>query len=236
MPLTAHLAELRSRLIKSVLGLLIAFGICFTVVEEIFEILTAPLRRAQIPGLVLIGTAVPEAFFTKVKVAFFAALVLALPLLLWQSWQFVVPGLYEHEKRYARYFVFFGTFFFLLGAVFCYQVVFPATFSFFLSRYQAIQVHPAIRITEYLIFASKLLIAFGVAFELPVCGYFLTRIGIIDHRFLIRQFRYAIIAIFILAAVLTPPDVISQVLLAFPLALLYGISILAAYLAQKPNR
>jgi sec-independent protein translocase protein TatC len=235
MPLTAHLAELRSRLIKSVLGLLIAFGVCFTVVEEIFEILTAPLRRAQIPGLVLIGTAVPEAFFTKVKVAFFAALVLALPLLLWQSWQFVVPGLYEHEKRYARYFVFFGTFFFLLGAVFCYQVVFPATFSFFLSRYQAIQVHPAIRITEYLIFASKLLIAFGVAFELPVCGYFLTRIGIIDHRFLIRQFRYAIIAIFILAAVLTPPDVISQVLLAFPLALLYGISILAAYLAQKPK-
>jgi len=236
MPLTAHLGELRSRLIKSLLALLLAFGICFTVVEEIFQMLTAPLRGLQIPGLVLIGTAVPEAFFTKMKVAFFAALVLAWPLLLWQSWQFVAPGLYEHEKRYARFFVSFGTLFFLLGAAFCHQIVFPATFTFFLSRYQALDVQPAIRIAEYLIFASRLLIAFGVAFELPVCAYFFTRIGLIDHRFLMRQFRYAIIGIFILAAVLTPPDVIAQVLLVFPLALLYGIGIIAAYVAGKSPR
>src|SRR5262245_12866220 len=144
MPLTAHLAELRSRLIKSLLALLLAFSICFTVVEEIFQMLTAPLHGLQIPGLVLIGTAVPEAFFTKIKVAFFAALVLAWPLLLWQGWQFVAPGLYEHERRYARFFVSFGTLFFLLGAVFCQQIVFPAKFPFLLSRYQAVTVQPGI--------------------------------------------------------------------------------------------
>ena len=233
MPLTAHLAELRSRLVKTLLALAAAFAVCFAFVETIFAILIAPLARIHIKDLTLIGTAISEAFFTKLKVAFLASLVLALPVILWQVWQFIAPGLYEHEKRPARYFVFFGTFFFLLGAAFCYEVVFPASFTFFLSRYQGIAVRPAIRIGEYLTFSSKLLVAFGVAFQMPVLAYFLARIGLIDGRFLIRQFRYAIIGIFILAAVLTPPDVISQVLLAVPLTLLYGVSILSAYVAAR---
>jgi sec-independent protein translocase protein TatC len=233
MPLTGHLAELRSRLIKSLVALLATFALCFTFAEPLFEFLTAPLRRLRVPDLTLIGTAVTEAFFTKMKVAFFAALILALPVILWQSWQFVAPGLYEHEKRYARYFVFFGTLFFLLGAAFCYEVVFSAAFDFFLSRYRAIDVRPALRLGEYLTFASKLMIAFGVAFEFPICAYFFTRIGLIDHRFLVRQFRYAILVIFIIAAVLTPPDVISQVFLAVPLTALYGVSILVAYVARR---
>lgn len=233
MPLTAHLAELRSRLIKSLLALSAAFAVAYAFVERIFDILTAPLAQIHIKDLTLIGTAVSEAFFTKLKVAFLASLVLALPVILWQAWQFIAPGLYEHEKRPARYFALFGTFFFLLGAAFCYQVVFPAGLIFFLSRYEAIDVRPAIRIGEYLTFSSRLLIAFGVAFEMPVLGYFFTRIGLIDHRFLIRQFRYALIGIFILAAVLTPPDVISQVLVAIPLTLLYGVSIVAAYVARR---
>lgn len=233
MPFTAHLEELRSRLIRSLLAVVAAFSLSFTFAERIFAILTAPLLRLQAPGLSLIGTGVPEAFFTKIKVAVIAALFLAFPVILWESWQFVAPGLYEHERRYARSFVFFGTLLFLVGAYFCYAVVFEAGYGFFLKRYEALGVRPAIRVGEYLSFASQLLLAFGVIFELPVAAFFLTRIGILDHRFLIHQFRYAVIFLFILAAILTPPDIVSQILLAVPLILLYGVSILVAYLARQ---
>lgn len=235
MPFTAHLEELRSRLIRSLLAVVAAFSLSFTFAERIFAILTAPLLRLQAPGLSLIGTGVPEAFFTKIKVAVIAALFLAFPVILWESWQFVAPGLYEHERRYARSFVFFGTLLFLIGAYFCYAVVFEAGYGFFLKRYEALGVRPAIRVGEYLSFASQLLLAFGVIFELPVAAFFLTRIGILDHRFLIHQFRYAVIFLFILAAILTPPDIVSQILLAVPLILLYGVSILVAYLARQKN-
>ncbi|MGH7830315.1 MAG: twin-arginine translocase subunit TatC [Candidatus Binatia bacterium] len=232
MPFTAHLEELRSRLIKSLLAVGIAFLACFAFAETIFSVLTAPLLRLQTPGLTLIGTGVAEAFFTKIKVSFIVSLLLSLPVTLWQGWQFIAPGLYEHERRYTRQFVSFGTLFFVLGAWFCYRVIFEVGYEFFLRRYEAMEIRPAIRIGEYLSFSSKLLLAFGIAFELPVLAYFLTRIGLIDHRFLIRQFRYAILLIFVLAAVLTPPDVVSQVLLAVPLTTLYGVSIAVAYFAK----
>lgn len=233
MPFTAHLGELRARLIKSLLAIVVAFGICFAYAEHFFHFLTAPILQIKAPGFTLIGTGVPEAFFTKVKVAFVASLFLSSPVLLWQAWQFIAPGLYESEKRYARNFVFFGTLFFFLGAWFCYAVVFQLGYSFFLERYQVIDVRPAIKIGEYLSFSSKLLLAFGITFELPVLAYFFTRIGLIDHRFLIRQFRYSILVIFILAAILTPPDLISQILLTLPLTALYGISIIVAYFARR---
>lgn len=232
MPFTGHLEELRSRLIRSLLAVVAAFSLSFTFAEQIFAILTAPLLRLQAPGLSLIGTGVPEAFFTKIKVAVIAALFLAFPVILWESWQFVAPGLYEHERRYARSFVFFGTLLFLVGAYFCYAVVFEAGYGFFLKRYEALGVRPAIRVGEYLSFASQLLLAFGVIFELPVAAFFLTRIGVLDHRFLIHQFRYAVIFLFILAAILTPPDIVSQILLAVPLILLYGVSIGVSYFAR----
>lgn len=233
MPFTAHLEELRSRLIKSLLALAAAFVVCYALAEGIFSILTAPLLRLRVPGLTLIGTGVPEAFFTKIKVAFIASAFLSLPVILWQTWQFIAPGMYEHEKRYARTFVLFGTLFFLLGAWFCYEVIFRVGYGFFLGRYQAVDVRPAIRIGEYLSFSSRLLLAFGIIFELPVFAFFLARVGLIDHLTLIRQFRYAIVLIFLLAAILTPPDLVSQVLLALPLTLLYGVSIGVAYLARK---
>lgn len=236
MPFTSHLEELRSRLIKTFLAITAAFSLSYTFAEEIFSFLTAPLLRIQAPGLALIGTGVPEAFFTKIKVALIAALFLSFPVILWQAWQFVAPGLYEQEKRYARGFVLFGTLLFLLGAWFCYAVIFQVGYSFFIKRYQALGVRPAIRIGEYLSFSSQLLLAFGVTFELPVVAYFFTRIGLLDHRILIHQFRYAIIFIFIVAAVLTPPDIVSQILLALPLLLLYGVSIGVAYLARQKNR
>lgn len=233
MPLTGHLGELRSCLVKSCLTVAAAFSVSYLYVEEIFSFLTIPLLRQKATGLMLIGTGVPEAFFTKLKVAFIAAVIFSFPVILWQGWRFIAPGLYRHEKSYARKFVFVGTLFFLLGAWFCYEVIFHAAYGFFLRRYQAIGVRPAIRIAEYLSFSSDLLLAFGVMFELPVVAYFLTRIGLIDHRFLIGQFRYMIILIFILAAILTPPDIVSQVLLAAPLTLLYGVGIGVSYLARQ---
>ncbi len=233
MPFTSHLGELRSRLIKSCLAVAIAFIGCFALADEIFFVLVVPLRRFQIEGLTLVGTAVTEAFFTKMKIGFAAAVIVALPVLLWQAWQFVAPGLYEHEKRYSRSFVLFGSFFFIAGAAFCYEVVLQLGLSFLLRRYEALHVQPLIQIGDYLSVVSRLVLAFGVMFELPVAAFFLARVGVIDHRFLIRHIRYALIAIAILAAVLTPPDLIAQVLLMLPLSLLYGISIGVAYFARQ---
>jgi sec-independent protein translocase protein TatC len=237
MPFTAHLAELRSRLIKSVLAVTIGVVACYAIVDDIFAILAAPLRRLQIRGLTLIGTSVTEAFFTKLKISFIAAVIIASPVLLWQAWQFIAPGLYEHEKRYSRSFVLFGSIFFIAGAAFCYGVVIQHGLQFLLQRYEAIDIQPLLQVGDYLSVVSRLVLAFGVMFELPVLAFFLARVGLIDHRFLIRHSRYAIVAIALFAAVLTPPDLISQVLLMVPLTLLYGISIAVAYVARfRMNR
>ncbi|TMA56298.1 MAG: twin-arginine translocase subunit TatC [Deltaproteobacteria bacterium] len=217
MPFTSHLAELRSRLIKSTLAIAVGFSACYAIVDDLFAILAAPVRRLQIRGLALIGTTVTEAFFTKMKVSFIAAIIIASPIWLWQAWQFVAPGLYEHEKRYTRSFVFFGSLFFIGGAVFCYEIVIQQGLSFLLHRYEVIDVRPLLQIGDYLSLVSRLVL--------------------VDHRFLIRHSRYAVIALALLAAVLTPPDLISQVLLMAPLILLYGISIAAAYIARwRMNR
>ncbi|MEX0803740.1 MAG: twin-arginine translocase subunit TatC [Candidatus Binatia bacterium] len=235
MPFTSHLKELRSRLIRCTLAIGVAFLICFRFADEIFFALAEPLRRLQIPDLTLIGTAVTEAFFTKMKISFFAAIIFALPVLLWQGWQFVGPGLYEHEKRYTRSFVFFGSFFFLAGVAFCYGIVLQKGLAFLLQRYQALQVQPAIQVGNYLSLVMRLVVAFGVIFQLPVVTFFLARVGLVDHRLLIHYFGYAVIVMAIISAILTPPDLISQILLMIPLSLLYGVSIGVAYVARKKN-
>jgi sec-independent protein translocase protein TatC len=229
MPFTAHLAELRSRLIKSAIAIGVAFVGCFAVADKIFAVLSAPVQRIKVPGLMLIGTAVTEAFFTKMKISFVAAIIVALPVLLWQGWQFVAPGLYEHEKRYTRSFVLFGSFFFLAGVAFCYLIVLQYGLTFLLRRYEALHVQPLIQMGNYLSLVSRLVLAFGVMFQLPVTTYFLTRVGLVDHRLLIHYFGYAVIGIAVFAAILTPPDLISQILLMLPLGLLYGLSIGVAY-------
>ena len=232
MPFTSHLDELRSRLIRSTLAVAIAFIFCFYFADQIFFALAEPLRRLQIPDLTLIGTAVTEAFFTKMKISLFAALIVALPVLLWQGWQFVGPGLYEHEKRYTRSFVLFGSFFFIAGVAFCYGVVLQKGLAFLLKRYQVLQIQPAIQIGDYLSMVTRLVLAFGLMFQLPVLTFFLARVGLVDHRLLIHYFGYAVIGMAIISAVLTPPDVISQILLMAPLSLLYGVSIGVAYAAS----
>ena len=155
MPFTSHLAELRSRLIKSALAIAVAFAGCYAVVDEIFAILVAPVRRLHIHGLALIGTTVTEAFFTKMKVSFIAAIIVTSPVWLWQAWQFVAPGLYEHEKRYTRSFALFGSFFFIGGVVFCYAVVIGGGLSFLLHRYEAIDIQPLLQVGDYSSLVSR---------------------------------------------------------------------------------
>jgi sec-independent protein translocase protein TatC len=236
MPLTAHLEELRNRLIRALIGALLGFAACYGFVEILVEFLLRPLQALQPNDVLIIGTGVTDAFFTKLKVAFVAGLFVASPILFYQAWQFVAPGLYEREKRVALPFAFFASFFFFAGAAFCYEFVFPVAFKFFLEEFGSVGIAPQIRISEYLTFTSRMLLAFGFTFELPVATFFLARVGMITHKTMIGYLRYAIVAIFVVAAVLTPgPDIASQLLMATPLLVLYTLSIGIAYLVAKPK-
>jgi len=230
MPLTAHLEELRWRVVRALIAVTIAFGGCYFYSDQVFELLTRPLVGIGDSRLQLIGTGVTEAFFTRLKVSLIAAVFVASPVIFHQGWGFVAPGLVEKERRLAIPFVLAATIFFVSGAVFCYVLVFPVGYAFFLEEYANIGVAPQIRISEYLSFAARMLLAFGITFELPVVTFFLARIGVVTHRMLTHGLRYAIVVIFIVAAVLTPgPDVASQMLMAGPLLLLYVLSIGVAY-------
>jgi sec-independent protein translocase protein TatC len=242
MPLTAHLEELRWRLIKALVAVAIAFLAAFNFADWCFEVLTRPLlainagSASDASVVHLIGTGVAEAFFTKLKVSLIAGIFVASPVILYQIWGFVAPGLYDTEKRYARPFVFFGTFFFVAGGWFCYVAVLPVGYRFFMEQYSGIGVHPEIRISEYLSFTTRMLLAFGATFELPVITFFLARLGFVTHRAMLRSARYAVLVIFIVAAILTPgPDVASQLLMAGPLLVLYALSIGVAFVFGKPR-
>jgi sec-independent protein translocase protein TatC len=236
MPLTAHLEELRWRLIRAILAITVGASACYWVADSLFQFLIHPLTANTDTSVELIGTGVTEAFFTKLKVSLIGGIFLASPVIFYQIWRFVAPGLYETEKRYVIPFVIFATIFFVAGAGFCYAMVFPVSYAFFLEQYKTIGIQPSIRISEYLSFSSRMLLAFGVTFELPVITFFLARVGMITHQMMIGSLRYAILAIFIIAAVLTPgPDVASQCLLAAPLLVLYVLSIAVAYVfARRP--
>ncbi len=147
-----------------------------------------------------------------------------------EIWKFIAPGLYESERRLAVPFVLCSTLFFVAGGYFCWAVVFRIGYAFFLAQYASIGVTPTLRISEYLAFSAKLLLAFGITFEMPTFAFFLTRLGLIDHRLMIRQLRYAVLVVFVIAVALTPPDMVSPFLLAIPLLALYGVSIAVAYL------
>ena len=237
LPLTAHLEELRTRLIRSLAALGVAFVVCYQFVEPLMNWLTEPVKHFETGKVQIIGTGLAEAFFTKLKVAFFGGIFLASPMIFYQLWQFVAPGLYDHEKRYVKPFVFFGTFFFVAGAYFCYRFVFPTAFGFFIAEYASVEIEPFLKISEYLSFASRMLLAFGVVFELPVFTFFLARVGIVTHKMMLGTWRYAVVVIFIVAGVLTPgPDVASQLLMATPLLVLYAASIGVAYFFAKPSQ
>jgi sec-independent protein translocase protein TatC len=234
MTLTEHLEELRWCLLKSVLAIVIASCICYFFSDLVFGFVVAPLRRNLQPGQNLIGTGVTEAFFIEIKVALAAGAFFSCPVIFYQLWRFIAPGLSGRERRWVLPFVLCATLFFLGGAFFCYQIVLPVAFKYFVEQYETMGVSPAIRIGEYFTFFFRMVLAFGVTFELPVFTFFLVRLGIWDYRFMLRSFRYAILVIFILAAILTPtPDVINQCLLALPMLVLYVLSIGVAYVWRK---
>jgi sec-independent protein translocase protein TatC len=234
MPLLGHLEELRSRLIKAFLAIAVALIPTYWFASDLFAFLAQPLQAIGPTPPTLIGTGPTEAFFTKLKVSFIAAIFLASPVVFFQLWRFVAPGLYEHERRYVLPFVFFATCFFALGAAFCHVFVLPVGYAFFIEQYESIGVQPSLRISEYLSFTARMLLAFGVTFELPVLTFFFARVGLVTYKTLLSAYRYAIVIIFIVAAILTPgPDVASQLLMAAPLLVLYTLSIGVAYLFGK---
>jgi sec-independent protein translocase protein TatC len=235
MPLTAHLEELRTRIIRSLLGIAAGFLASYGFSEWLVAWLLKPLTAIRPDQALVIGTGVTDAFFTKLKVAAVAGVFVASPIVFYQAWQFIAPGLYERERRVALPFSAAATFFFVSGAAFCYYLVFPVAFRFFLDEFTSVGISPQIRVSEYLTFTSRMLLAFGVTFELPVVTFFLARIGLVTHRMMIAGARYAIVVIFIVAAVLTPgPDVASQMLMATPLLVLYALSIGIAYMVGRP--
>jgi sec-independent protein translocase protein TatC len=235
MPLTAHLEELRKRLIVSLVALAVGFGIAYGFKEKLFFFLSRPLEKHLPEGSTLQYIGIPEAFLTYLKLSLFGGLLLALPVILYEIWRFVAPGLYEREKRYIVPFVFFSMVFFLGGASFCYFVVFPFVFQFFLSfSGDSLQAIPAIQ--QYLSFSVRMLVAFGLVFEMPIVFFFLGRTGLVSYKGLARQRRLAVVLVFVAAAVLTPPDVASQLLLAGPLLILLELSLqIVRITGRKPD-
>ncbi|MGA2468128.1 MAG: twin-arginine translocase subunit TatC [Thermodesulfobacteriota bacterium] len=234
LSLTAHLQELRKRLILSFIAVGAGFILCYAFADSIFNILALPLLKVMPAGGSLIFTSVAEAFFTYMKVAFIAGLILASPFVLYQIWAFVAPGLYQKEKRYVVPFVSLGSLFFAMGILFGYFVAIPFGFKFLLG-YASDFIKPMPSMKEYLSFSIKFLLAFGLVFEFPVVLLLLARIGVVDAKMLARQRKYAILLIFVFAAVMTPPDLISQVLMALPLIGLYELSILLSKFFGKKS-
>jgi sec-independent protein translocase protein TatC len=189
--------------------------------------MVTPLRDVLPKESQIIFTQVGEAFFTALKVSFFASFILSLPVIFWQFWLFVAPGLYENEKLLVIPFVLFATIMFVMGSLFAYYVVFPFGFAYLINFGSALfTAMPSIG--DYVGFFIKLMIGFGIAFELPVITLFLAKLGLVDNETLTKFFPYAVVLSFIVGALLTPPDVLTQFLMAGPLILLYGVSILIA--------
>ena len=218
MTFVEHLEELRSRIIVC-LGSVLAFSIAvwfFT--EEILGLITRDVPKVYF-------TSVTEAFGVRIKISMWGGLIASVPVILYQAWQFVVPGLLERESKAAFGVIFFGTFFFAVGGAFCFTVVLPVAVKFLMS-FQTEKLTPIITVGDYVGFVSFMVFAFGVVFELPVVGFFLGKLGIVDAAMLVSGRRWAIIIILIVAAAVTPtPDLFSQIALAVPLYILYEISI-----------
>lgn len=232
MPFTDHLEELRRCVVKTFAAIFVAGVLAFFWADQLFRMLTFPLRES-FTHMEPIGTGLAEGFLVKIKVAIFMGIVVSLPYTFYQLWRFIAPGLHTHERQVALPFVFFSTVFFLTGASFCFFVVFPFAFEFFEAEYLSIGVKPQIRIAEYLSFCLEMLLVFGVTFELPILAYFLARLDLLTHHFLVKHLRIAVVLIFIVAAILTPPDVATQVLLAIPLLILYGLCIAVVRYVEK---
>ena len=231
-PFLSHLEELRKRLVVCAIGVGVGFGIAYIFSERLFQLLVAPLKAVLPEGDQLIFTNLPEMFFAYLKVAFIAGILAAAPLIFYELWMFIAPGLYQKEKKMAIPFVISSTILFVGGAPFGYFVVFPFGFKFFIGfSNETVKALPSVK--QYFSFSMKLLFAFGAVFELPVIIFFLSKMRIVTPQFLRQKRKYAILLTFALGAILTPPDVITQCMMAGPLIVLYEIGILVSKVAYK---
>jgi sec-independent protein translocase protein TatC len=227
LPLTEHLGELRTRIFRILIAWVIASALAWNFSEAIFGLLLDPAVKA-LGDRALQAIAPTEIFFTYLKSAVLAGFVLALPVIFWQVWAFVSPGLYDSEKSAIVPFVLVSTLLFAGGATFGYAVVFPLMFEF-LTGFDSDFVQSAWTMREVFALTTRLFLAFGTAFELPVLVFFLSIAGIVDARTLLRGTPYAVLAVFVAAAILTPPDWVSQVFLAVPMVALYLLGVGVAY-------
>lgn len=242
--LKPHLIELRKRLGISVGSLVVMFFVMFFFHEAILEWIVQPLNTALLEvgkksvhaadGMVTTSQ-VGGAFFVALKVSFFASIVAALPIILSQIWMFIAPGLYANEKKMLIPFIVGGTVMFLVGVLFAYYIVTPFGFDFLIT-FGSFKFTPLINIEDYVGFFTKIMFGFGIAFELPIFAYFLALLGMVDDKQMAEFFKYAIVIIFVVAAMLTPPDVLTQLLMAGPLIILYGVSILIVRVVNPASK
>jgi sec-independent protein translocase protein TatC len=240
MTIWEHLEELRSRIVKMMLAFLVGAIVSWIYRVELFQIITVPYVEAwkavrpDIPNITFPAPA--SLFIAYVRLSAVSGIVMALPIMLWQVWAFVSPGLYSREKRMALPFVLSSCGLFAAGAYFAWKVAFRIAFQFFLKMSGSVgplELKPSVMVSEYLDFVTNMLLAFGLMAELPVLVFFLSVAGLITHKHLIKFFRYFIVIAFVVAAVVTPPDPLSQLLLACPLVLLYVVSIGVAYVFSR---
>lgn len=229
MSFLEHLDELRKRLLYSLAALVAGFLLCWSFAPMLFAWLEQPVLQFLPPGEKLAYTRLTAPFFLYMKVAFFGGIFVASPIILGQLWMFVAPGLYSRERRYGGPFIVFATLFFIAGGYFGYKTVFPMACKFFLDVGSGFQ--QVITVDEYFSLASKIILGMGLVFETPILIFFLSRIGLVTPAFLLQKFKYAVVLIFIIAALITPtPDMVTQAALAVPMILLYLIGIGISYL------
>ena len=230
MSFLEHLDELRKRLIVSIVALIGGMLVAFAFVSQIFDFIMIPLQETLPPGGTLIYTEPTEAFFLYIRMAALVGVFIAAPVILWQFWLFIAPGLYAREKKFAIPFVVFSTLFFVSGGLFSHFVAFQWAWQFF-GAFSSETVEFLPRISPVFSLYTRMLLAFGFIFQMPTLAFFLARMGMITPRFLLKNFKYAVLVIFVVAAVLTPsPDPVNQFLMAGPMLALYGLSILIAWL------
>lgn len=228
----SHLIELRNRLVRAVIALLVVFLCLMPWSSDIYDLLASPMLKALPEGTRMIATGVVTPFFVPMKVTMLVALVLALPYVLYQAWAFVAPGLYAHERRFAAPLIMGSTFLFLCGMAFCYFFVFGTVFKFIYSiAPKTVTVAPDIE--QYLSFVMTMFLAFGVTFEVPVAVILLVKTGLVSVAKLREWRSYVIVGAFVVAAVVTPPDVVSQLMLAIPMCLLFELGLVIAAMVDR---
>ena len=235
LPFTEHLEELRKRLMIAGGAWLVAFIACYAFAERLFELISDPVRAALPEGSSLVFITATEPFFTYLKIGAIAGVLVALPVIFWQIWGFVAPGLYAHEKKFAIPFVFASCLCFGLGTYFGFVFVFPTIFTFLIKFGTGSgEINAMLSMGGYLSLSSKLLFAFGLVFELPIVIFFLARMGVVDYHWLAKNRKFALLAAFVLGAALTPPDVFSQTAIALPFIILYEVGIwIARFFGKK---